>query len=179
MTFAVSPRATQRCSFTAASFSVTNYTKKNLTTLYFVLTQLCLENDTFSFLSQRKSKWQTNVLQQSKSANIMLINRESRGSAATVQLFQTSIVLIVAMMRRSSFGGGNQEVATGWDGMGCRVSMSILTSHLVDIQYLSFKSPKNSNASSLAAEIFNILKLNNQNCTFIQQCHWVHWKTTK
>lgn len=79
----------------------------------------------------------TNVLQQSKSANIMLINRESRGSTATLQLFQTSIVLIVGMM-----GGGCRLVeGIRWrrDGMGCRVSMSILTSHLVTCSIFSLK----------------------------------------
>lgn len=45
----------------------------------------------------------------------MLINGESRGSRATLQQFQTSIVLIVVMMRRSLFGGGNRVVSKEWD----------------------------------------------------------------
>lgn len=63
----------------------------------------------------KKSKWQAHFLQQSKSENIMLVNRESRGSTATLQLFQTPIVLIVVMMGRLVFDGGAQVVMMRWD----------------------------------------------------------------
>lgn len=40
----------------------------------------------------------------------MLLNRKSRGSRATLQALQTSIVLIVAMVGRSLFDGGDDDM---------------------------------------------------------------------
>lgn len=86
------------CCLTAALFYITDETK-----IYLIYAKLDVQ-----YYNSKKPVKNTYAL--SKSAKNMLISRESRSRTATLQLFQTSIVLIMVMVWASLFGGGNQVV---------------------------------------------------------------------